>query len=294
MIKYIKRKNIDTKKYDDCIEKALNSRVYAFSWYLDIVADNWDVLVLNDYEAVMPLPWRRKYLIKYVYPPCWTQQLGVFSTVKIESELVKLFLKSIPKKFMKATMQLNSRNNLGFNLKKINYVLSLNNNYESIRNNFRKDRKDRLKKIKKSNSISLKKTTIEAVIELFINYYDGIKRLPGQDYDKLKLLVKGLKKKTEVIGVFDDKDKLISGALFLIDNRRITYLFSASSTEGKKQQSTTAVINYLLEEYSESEYVFDFEGSVIPGIASFFKSFGAEKEIYYTYSDKIYNLTKLA
>ena len=73
MIRYIRRKEIDIAKYDACIETAINARIYAYSWYLDIVADNWDILVLNDYEAVMPLPWRSKYFIKYVYPPAWTQ-----------------------------------------------------------------------------------------------------------------------------------------------------------------------------------------------------------------------------
>ena len=79
MIYYLKRNQLDDNKYNSCIKQSKNSRIYAFSWYLDCVADNWDALVLNDYEAVMPLPWRQKYVIKYIYPPAWTQQLGVFS-----------------------------------------------------------------------------------------------------------------------------------------------------------------------------------------------------------------------
>jgi hypothetical protein len=66
MIHYVKRKDLDLNKYDACINNAINSRIYGYSWYLDIVADNWDVLVLNDYEALMPLPWRQKYFIKYI------------------------------------------------------------------------------------------------------------------------------------------------------------------------------------------------------------------------------------
>ena len=88
MIQYLKNKEIDFKKYDACIEAAINSRIYAYSWYLNIVADNWDALVLNDYEAVMPLPWRQKYFIKYIYPPAWTQQLGVFSSAEVNETLM--------------------------------------------------------------------------------------------------------------------------------------------------------------------------------------------------------------
>ena len=47
MIKYVRRKDLDIKKYNNCIEKSIQSRIYAFSWYLDVVAENWSVLVVG-------------------------------------------------------------------------------------------------------------------------------------------------------------------------------------------------------------------------------------------------------
>ena len=78
MIRYIKRKAINISKYNHCISTASNSKIYARSEYLDTVAENWDALVFDDYKAVMPLVWKSKFGLKYVYPPCWTQQLGIF------------------------------------------------------------------------------------------------------------------------------------------------------------------------------------------------------------------------
>ena len=52
MIHYVKREDLEVEKYNNCIENSIQSRIYAFSWYLDIVADYWDVLVLDDYKAV--------------------------------------------------------------------------------------------------------------------------------------------------------------------------------------------------------------------------------------------------
>ena len=69
MIRKVSRKKLEVEKYDACIANSIQANVYGYSWYLDVVADNWDVLVLNDYEAVMPIPWRRKFFIKYVYTP---------------------------------------------------------------------------------------------------------------------------------------------------------------------------------------------------------------------------------
>lgn len=69
MIQYVKRDAIDLTKYNNCVATAIQSRIYAYSWYLDVVAENWDVLVLNDYEAVVPLPFKVKFQLKYISQP---------------------------------------------------------------------------------------------------------------------------------------------------------------------------------------------------------------------------------
>ena len=83
-IKYIHREHLDEEKYNQCIDTSIHSKIYAFSWYLDIVCEQWGVLVLHDYDAVMPVPWRKKYGIKYVYPPFWVLQLGVYTKETID------------------------------------------------------------------------------------------------------------------------------------------------------------------------------------------------------------------
>ncbi|WP_297814294.1 hypothetical protein [uncultured Polaribacter sp.] len=110
MIQYIKRKDLDILKYDACIENSVQSRIYGFSWYLDIVADHWDVLVLDDYEAVMPIPWKSKYGIKYIGQPYFCQQLGVFSKERLTKEIQEEIIKKIPKKFVKVSLNFNSDN----------------------------------------------------------------------------------------------------------------------------------------------------------------------------------------
>ena len=112
MIQYVSRKLLDEKKYDFCIENSIQSRIYAFSWYLDIVADHWDVLVLNDYEAVMPIPWKQKLGFKYITQPYFCQQLGIFSLTTISEETQLEFIKKIPSKFLKVSLALNSQNML--------------------------------------------------------------------------------------------------------------------------------------------------------------------------------------
>ena len=79
MIKFYKHKDIDLFKWDECIGSSINRRVQAFSWYLNVVTNNsWDALVLGDYDAVLPLPYRFKYGLKYIYMPYFIQSLGCF------------------------------------------------------------------------------------------------------------------------------------------------------------------------------------------------------------------------
>jgi hypothetical protein len=77
-IQYLSNQQIDKTKWDHCIDNAGNGLIYAYSFYLDNMAKNWDALVLNDYEAVMPLTWNKKYGIHYLYQPFFDGSIGSF------------------------------------------------------------------------------------------------------------------------------------------------------------------------------------------------------------------------
>ena len=288
MIRYLQRKYINIDKYDACIQNAVNSRIYALSYYLDIVADNWDALILDDYKAVMPLPWRSKYFIKYIYPPCWTQQLGVFSIHNFDSTLVELFIKSIPKKFLKTTIQLNNECNfLHKTKKKNNYLLFLNKDYFDIKSSYNKNRKRVLKKFNQLGIVIQENVETKNIITLFKENYKEELNINLTDYLKLEKLTSEKKLNPITLGVYNNNQELISGSLFFRDEKRIYYVFSANNEQGNKTQGNTAILDSIIQSYSNTNYILDFEGSMHPGIASFFKSFGSELETYYLYAKKL-------
>ncbi|PHR74162.1 MAG: hypothetical protein COA67_02005 [Lutibacter sp.] len=291
MIRYIKRSELDIEKYDLCIENSKNSRIYAFSWYLDIVADNWDVLILNDYEAVMPLPWRSKYFIKFIYPPCWTQQLGVFSDKEIDKELVDVFIKSIPKRFKKITLNLNSENNI---LKekviiKTNYILPLNKPYGELFKNYKSVRRRYKTRFNKEDLDLFKVATSQEIIKLFVLQKKSSVDLKKSDYDRLEQLISYLTSinSVDIIIVKNKGGVLLGGAFFIKDSKRITYLFSSVSPEGRDKKVMTYIIDSVIKEYADSNFILDFEGSMIPGIAFFFKSFGSQEEMYFNFQKRL-------
>ncbi len=281
MIQYVKRNQLDDDKYNACISASLQSRIYAYTWYLDIVADSWSVLVLNDYQAVMPLPRCRRFMIQYISQPFFTQQLGVFSKENIPTESIEQFISNIPKFFLKIALQFNSGNHF-FNDKieiKNNFILDLNENYNVLYKRFSKGRKHAIQQGMKKELIIEEVAFKEVLILSKENY--SFKEVSEKEYQKLRKLVEVAKKRNQAIIMGVKKEnKLIGGAVFLLDTKRVVYLFSAISQKGKELQVGSFLLNAIIHEHSNSKKMLDFEGSMTPSIASFFKSFGAEIETY--------------
>jgi len=281
MIHYLKRNELDVTKYDNCIENAINSRIYAFSWYLDCVADNWDALVLNDYEAVMPLPWRQKYFIKYIYPPAWTQQLGVFSKFKVNAQLVKEFINSIPRKFKKISIQFNSENNLSLfkTEKRTNYILPLNKSYEEIYVGFNKNRKRYLKKTLKKEYLIDTEIATDDFFDFYLNESKNYEIIENE-ITTIKTLLKKNKESVFIWGIRNDK-KLMASLIWLKDDKRITYLLPVADKTAKEIGFPTLLVSEVIRQNSNSNLVFDFEGSMLKGVGEFYRSFGGKQEAYF-------------
>ncbi len=283
MIKYIKRKDVDVEKYDFCIKNAVNSRVYAYSWYLDIVAEGqWDILIKGDYEAVMPLPWRRKYGLKYISKPPWTQQLGIFSVNKLSQTVINTFVKSIPFFFVKRVIQFNSQNNLKELPLKDNYILNLRDSYENLFSNFNNNRKRIVKKLENQNVEIIKDVPARVFFESYKSIND-VYDVPEKHESTLKQILLSNKKQIN-IWVIKDKDKIICGLIWLKDFYRLTYLLPFANKKAKKDNLPTLLIDTLIRDFQNSNLVLDFEGSNLDGVARFYRSFGAVLENYPIYN----------
>ena len=284
-IKYIHREHLDEEKYNQCIDSSLQSKIYAFSWYLDIVCNTWDVLVLNDYEAVMPIPWRKKYGIKYVYPPFWVLQLGVFSNEVIDENE---FLTPLFNKFKFVELRINTHNNFElypeFLQLKQCQKLVFNTTYSSTLSHYRKDRKKDLQKAAAADLIEKWNDHPSNLIQLFKNNIG--KRTPNikeTDYENLeKLIAICIEKKIgEILSVYDKENKLVASVFLLKHKNSITKLISSTDLKDRKNGANTFLIDRVIFKYHKDFSIFNFGGSSIKSVASFSKSFGAETEKYH-------------
>lgn len=288
MIKYFSHKEINKRKWDECVSSSVNGRIYAYSWYLDIVADNWDALILDNYQAIFPLPFRRKFGVDYVYQPVFTQQLGLFSKVPLSPSLLEEFLAHIPARFQYVNLNLNQHNcfkNLIIKAEsRRNIEMDLLDEFSLLQEKYSSNLKRNLKKAAKAKLTIFENLKPDAVIKLFKSNKGkqlGVYNLA--DYSRLiRLVYKATQLgHAEVWGVYSSENNLCAAAIFFRSHKRVTFLFSGSNDYARQN----AAIPYLLDAYIEAnakkEVIFDFEGSNDESLARFYLGFGS-KAITYT------------
>lgn len=276
-ISYLRHENIDKIKWDRCIDNAHNSLIYAYSFYLDAMSENWDALVMNDYEAVMPLTWNKKFGICYLRQPVFTQQLGIFGNIPFHKNVTELFVNKALEIFSFAEINLNYANE--YKAKKCNLILPLNKPFAEIEKYFRKDF---VNKIKNRDLIYESSDDAESAIQKFKENYDDKIRISSKAYQHWIEACKVIKMKEQLLirKVNSPNGELLSTGLFLKDSRRIYYVMSSTSPVGRKQQSNYFLLYHLIKEFSGQNLIFDFEGSEIPSIKLFFSKFGAIEQPY--------------
>jgi hypothetical protein len=281
-IRYLKQHEINKPLWDECIDNAGNGLVYAYSFYLDYMADNWDGLVLNNYEMVMPLPWRKKFGIHYLYQPFLTAQLGLFGN-NISAGLVERFLKTIPARFQLVEFSLNHQNRFSlksFNLyERTNYVLPLHKSYEELYSRYRENIKRNIKKSVQYGCTVKTGFDVERVIELAKQQSANVSEKEWQSFHQLyNLLTEKTGAKT--YGVFSSKNELLASCVFVFSHNRAYYILVGNHPNGRTLGASHALIDAFIKDYTGRDLVLDFEGSDIRNLAFFYSSFGAQEENY--------------
>ncbi len=287
MIRYLSHKEIDIEKWDLCLEQASNSLVYGYSWYLNQVSPEWDALVLDDYHAVMPLTQSRKYFISYLFQPFFTQQLGVFAKTQINQDLILDFVSAIPSKFKFIEISLNEQNYfLSENYKLIkrkNYLLNLNKPYDKLVKDYNNQALRNLKKSRKQE-IELRTIQFKEVITFYrIHKSEVTLGVKSEDYQALESLMEVAWKRGKLFskGVFSKSGELLACGCFLMQKGRIIFLIGTSSASGRETGAMHYLMDSIIFQFANHKMLLDFEGSEIPGIARFYKSFGAIKTHYF-------------
>lgn len=280
----VKNKDIDYSKWDECVEKSLIPLVYARSWYLDIIAPNWDALIYGNYEYVMPLTTKKKLGWSFLLQPVYAQQHGIFP--KADNDLQNMFLSEVQKKFRYVALHLNASHSHpfpgGFEVHtRKNYILQLLLPYEELKSHYSKHTRRQIRKAEESKVFIVKGIQLKEFLDLKTSARK-IKLAQPILHTLQRIIDLGHRKGNGVIyAAYTQDNMLCAAAFFLHSGHRVTYLNAVSTDEGKKTNAMHKIVDQFIQEHAGLLLTLDFEGSVIPGIARFYEGFGASTEEYY-------------
>lgn len=106
-----------------------------------------------------------------------------------------------------------------------------------------------------------------------------VKKIKEKEYEILinlihKCIEKGL---GEILSVYSNQ-YLVGSAFFLKHQKTITILVSSTDLENRKNGVNTYLIDRAIYKYQKEYNIFNFGGSSMSSIASYFNSFGAKTE----------------
>lgn len=278
-IRLVTRQDIDHQQWEACISRAANGLAYASISFLDLMTDQWCAVVLDDYRAVMPVPYRSKWGITYVYQPAFIQQLGLigeFSPDELQG-CVELLMKQIPY----GNLPLNFSNPVQGAAVAANYILDLSKPYQDIASQFTYYLRRSTKEDKTTDLLYKVSASFERTIHLYRDRYG--QRFPHVHEQSYNNLVKFAEQFPDRVLLREAwrKDELLSAVLLLRDERRLYLLISVNTPEGKKAEANRFLLNQLIHEFAGAELLLDFEGSDIPGVAAYYEGYGAVQQPYY-------------
>lgn len=285
MISYFDHNDINKNKWDHCIRNASNGLIYGRYDYLEAMSKNWDALVMNDYEFIMPLTWKRKYGVFYLYQPFFCASLGIFGN-NITHNIVEAFFENIPLKFKYWDIYLNMANYYEVDkypfTKRSNFILDLNHPYEKIFNSYSVNHKRNLSRAVKSNLQVKKDVSIEGVIFLAKAQAKNYSPIKSVDYERFKNIYNILLLEGNAVsyGVYTLQNTLLASGVFFFYHNRAYYILVGNHPYGRKAGASHFLINEFIKDFSNKSIVLDFEGSNIKSIARFYQGFGAKEENY--------------
>lgn len=263
-IRHLKHNDIDIRKWDKCIRDAYNGVVFAFSWYLDIVADHWEALVVEDYDFVMPLPVKHIMSFDYIFQPQFVGHLGIFSKSMITTDIVDEFIEALPYPFI--DLQLNIHNQFTLNetlkvKKKEVAKIDLISTYKSMKSSYSDAMRAGVACGIGSQYTVQNNLSPNIFIDFMQNRAALDKKLHQDDLQQLRLLaVNATRYRVGVVyGAYSARNSLEAVAFFMGSHNKICLLTVATSKVGEVDNVLPLLFDYYFEQQAELNISLELE-----------------------------------
>lgn len=270
--------DIDENKWNQCIDQSDSPLLYANTLYLNHCCDNWSGIVVNDYEAVMPVPWRKKFGIRYCYTVPFIQQLGFFAHQKQLSAAALTTLKNFCRY---GDYAFNYSNHVRGKTNS-NYILDLSVGHNNLTTGYKSDAKRSIRMAAPHSLLYISGSVDEAILFYKELYSDRMPHVRDTNYRQFATLCIELEKHGSVIvrKTAKENGEVLSISLILSDGKRLYNIMNSTTETGRKMFANYVLYDHIFREFAGKELLFDFEGSDLEGVALFYRKFGAIRQPY--------------
>lgn len=272
-------------------------------WWLDLVSDNWDVVLSESTEGKLQGLWpfstdirlgfriiRNPLLTPYLGPVFFFPG-GVHSAAdgSRDAALTALW-RQLPRwdsLDMETTTGFSDRSfftEKGFSCtEKITYELDLTPEEAHLFKALHSNHRNLIRQAGAAHELVSGNEYLPRLLELHRDTFDRKKKPYPFAPEKVKTLIEAChKRQAGRITVARDEQGNITAALFTVwDQQKMYLLLSTVSPEQAHPGAVRLLIwNAIISAKRQGLKIFDFEGSMDPGIAAFFRRFGGQEKTY--------------
>lgn len=305
----VHRKHLDTSKWDNLIENSYSGTVLSQAWYIDLLTDsNWWAYCSvqegkEDWLAGMPLYESKKMGNVFSRQPLLSKYWGV-QVRKLDNNPGDYQEMNHVKKCMDELLQVNMDRIAVFDYftgidpiypleyqwkgaqlgSRFTYVLSLEKDIDGLRKEYSKSVRKRVRKLGEAgftNKLHHNAEHLEQV--LMANVAEGRDLVPKNAIAPLKRLSEMALKleKGFFLSTYSPDGKLAAAGFWVYNKQYVHFISGYVMPEFRKDNVMSLLVDYALERSISLSHSFDFFGSSIESIETFFRSFGALPRPYY-------------
>lgn len=283
---------------DLCQAKSAEIPIFSKDWWLDTVCgkDNWEVMLTskNDqiqgalpFTSIMPTL-TQNFKVWINYP----KEQKLAEKLSFEKEILESLINEIPRNLdIGIRLHHSLKNHLPFywagydQTTRYTYILknvkSTPRIWDGFRDNIRRE-------VRKAESRVGLKINNEPDIKLF---YDLSEMTFKRQNIKMPYNLEALKnldqtcaeKKCRKMYFAEDHDGKVHAAIYIVwDEKTAYYLMGGANPDLRNSGATSFLMWQAIQDMAEIVEEFDFEGSMIPTVERYFRSFGAEPIPYFS------------
>jgi len=311
-IKYIESKS-EYFQWNDFVQKSPQGSLFSETWYLDILKVKYQVLcVIDEDNSIIAGIVLAKNQINTYSNPMLDKYLGVIfsekqvcvsqKVVSKQFVVIELLITELEKyKSFDYYFHPNFKNWTPFHWNgftqqtRYTYRIDLGVDLESIKSKFHTNTKRNIKNAIKNNVRVETKIDFESFYQIINKTF--LRQGSKAPFDKkvIQSYIRQLEEKGSFVtfGAYSEDGILLSVCGIAFDKKSSYLLLNGVDVENEVRGANALMISHSIEYFKDRCDLYDFEGSMLPGIEQFYRRFGGDLISYYRiWKDNSFNYFK--